>query len=126
MFHSAATAGYTTDANTGFHAQHHLQQSPVYVPGNRAAMPQYPSPAAASGHFGAAQSSWHAPAGYGDMSGTTAHGHAGALAGQFYAAQNMMMGGWRPYDASGFQRTSPYGNYRKCFLYTFFVHTLSL
>lgn len=118
MFHSAATAGYTTDTNAGFHAQHHLQQSPVYVPGNRATMPQYPSPAAASGHFGAAQSSWHAPTGgYGDMSASAAHGHAGALAGQFYAAQNMMMGGWRPYDASGFQRTSPYGKYNIIFLF---------
>ncbi|KAJ8979293.1 hypothetical protein NQ317_000504 [Molorchus minor] len=110
MFHSTANATGYSDGNTGFHQ--HLQQSPVYVPSNRA-MPQYPSPA--GGHFGTAhQSSWHTTGGYGDMTASTAHSlgtsphHAGALtAGQFYA-QNMMMGGWRPYDASGFQRTSPY------------------
>nr|XP_023019241.1 GATA-binding factor A-like [Leptinotarsa decemlineata] len=109
MFHSAANASGYGDTNSGFH-QHHLQQSPVYVPSNR--MPQYPS--SAGTHFGTAhQSSWHTGGGYGEMSAPSAHGlgtsphHAGALAGQFYA-QNMMMGGWRPYDARGFQSTSPY------------------
>ncbi|XP_018579812.1 GATA-binding factor A-like isoform X2 [Anoplophora glabripennis] len=110
MFHSTSNATGYSDANTGFHQ--HLQQSPVYVPSNRA-MPQYPSPA--GGHFGGAhQSSWHTSGGYGEMTAPAAHGlttsphHAGALAaGQFYA-QNMMMGGWRPYDGTGFQRTSPY------------------
>lgn len=115
MFQSGggASAGYS-DNGSGIYQ--HLQQSPVYVPSSRA-VPQYPSPA--SGHFGPAahhhQSSWaHAGGGYGDVTGGSAHSfgtaaHAGALsAGQLYA-QNMMMGSWRPYDATGFQRTSPYG-----------------
>lgn len=110
MFHSAPNAGGYSDTNSSFHQ--HLQQSPVYVPSNRA-MPQYASPT--GGHFGAAhQGGWHASGGYGEMATPTPHGlgtsphHAGALAGQFYA-QNVMMGGWRPYDGTGFQRTSPYG-----------------
>lgn len=115
MFHSGggASAGYA-DNGSGFHQ--HLQQSPVYVPSSRA-VPQYPSPA--SSHFGPAahhhQSSWaHAGGGYGDVAGGSTHSlgsaaHAGALsAGQFYA-QNMMMGSWRAYDGTPFQRTSPYG-----------------
>ncbi|XP_060517302.1 GATA-binding factor A-like [Cylas formicarius] len=113
MFHSPANNTGYNDANSGFHQ--HLQQSPVYVPSNRAAtMPQYPSPAGS--HFGTAaahQNAWHTGGGYGDMTATAAHGlgaathHPGALAaGQFYA-QNMMMSSWRAYDSS-FQRTSPY------------------
>ncbi|KAF2880093.1 hypothetical protein ILUMI_26081, partial [Ignelater luminosus] len=115
MFHSgtAGSGGYG-DGGSSFH-QHHLQQSPVYVPSSRS-MAQYPSPA--SGHFGASahQSSWaHAGSTYGDVAGPSAHTlgasphHASALsAGQFYA-QNMMMSSWRAYDGAGFQRTSPYG-----------------
>lgn len=115
MFHSgtAGSGGYG-DGGSSFH-QHHLQQSPVYVPSSRS-MAQYPSPA--SGHFGASahQSSWaHAGSTYGDVAGPSAHTlgasphHASALsAGQFYA-QNMMMSSWRAYDGTGFQRTSPYG-----------------
>ncbi|XP_049822573.1 GATA-binding factor A-like isoform X2 [Aethina tumida] len=111
MFHSSTNSGGYTDSNaSGFHQ--HLQQSPVYVPSNRA-MPQYSTPA--GGHFGAAhQSGWHAGGGYGEMAAPSAHSlgtsphHAGALsAGQFYA-QNMMMSSWRAYDGAGFQRTSPY------------------
>lgn len=115
MFHSSSggTAGY----NDGSFHQHHLQQSPVYVPGNRS-ISQYPS--SAGGHFGASahQSSWaHAGGTYGEMAGPSAHSlgasphHATTLsAGQFYA-QNMMMGSWRAYDGTGFQRTSPYGKF---------------
>ncbi|KAL1512967.1 hypothetical protein ABEB36_002462 [Hypothenemus hampei] len=117
MFHSAVNSTHTgyNDANSGFHQ--HLQQSPVYVPGNRsAAMPQYPSPA--GGHFGSTahhQNAWHSSTGYAEMAGPTAHGlgttaghhAAGALAaGQFYA-QNMMMRSWSAYDG-GFQRSSAY------------------
>ncbi|CAG9768833.1 unnamed protein product [Ceutorhynchus assimilis] len=114
MFHSAVNStGYNEVNSSGFHQ--HLQQSPVYVPGNRsaAAMPQYPSPA--GGHFGttAHQNAWHTGSGYAEMGGPTAHSlgatghHAGALAaGQFYA-QNMMMRSWGAYDG-GFQRSSPY------------------
>nr|CAI5833012.1 unnamed protein product [Callosobruchus analis] len=96
--------GYADTTSASFHHQHHLQQSPVYVPGNRA-VPQYPA-AAAGGHY---QGGW--AAGYGDM---TTHGAMGAAATaavaphQAFYAQNVMMGGWRPYDATGFQRTSPY------------------
>ncbi|VEN51710.1 unnamed protein product, partial [Callosobruchus maculatus] len=100
--------GYADTTSASFHHQHHLQQSPVYVPGNRA-VPQYPA-TAAGGHY---QSGW--AAGYGDM---TAHGAMGAAAAtaavaphQAFYAQNVMMGGWRPYDATGFQRTSPYGEW---------------
>ncbi|KAF5277682.1 hypothetical protein FQR65_LT03662 [Abscondita terminalis] len=113
MFHSGAggTGGYG-DGGTTFH-QHHLQQSPVYVPSSRT-MSQYSS--AAGSHFGAPahQSTWaHATSTYGDVAGPSAHTlsasphHAGLAAGQFYA-QNMMMSSWRAYDATGFQRTSPY------------------
>ncbi|KAK5646825.1 hypothetical protein RI129_005289 [Pyrocoelia pectoralis] len=114
MFHSGAggTGGYG-DGGTTFH-QHHLQQSPVYVPSSRT-MSQYSS--TAGGHFGAPahQSTWaHTGGGYGDVTGppphtlgASSHHAAGLAAGQFYA-QNMMMSSWRAYDATGFQRTSPY------------------
>ncbi|CAH1117793.1 unnamed protein product [Phaedon cochleariae] len=98
MFHSSNATAYH-DSNAGFHHQH-LQQAPVYVPSNRA-VPQYAPPA--GGHFPAHQAGWHAGGGYGDIAAQSAHG----LGGQFYA-QNMMMGGWRPYDGASFQRTSPY------------------
>ncbi|XP_050308858.1 GATA-binding factor A-like [Anthonomus grandis grandis] len=124
MFHSTVNSTGYSDANSGFHQ--HLQQSPVYVPGNRSAtMPQYPSPA--GGHFGTTphQNAWHTGTGYAEMTptahtlGATGH-HAGALAaGQFYA-QNMMMRSWSAYDG-GFQRGSydptmefPFGEGREC------------
>ncbi|XP_017768652.1 PREDICTED: GATA-binding factor A-like [Nicrophorus vespilloides] len=129
MFHSTPStpSGYTDGrlsmdggASASFHQ--HLQQSPVYVPSNRATMPQYPSPG--SHHFAAShhQTSWHTAAaaaaaaggGYGDVSGhgaAIAGSHGALSAGQFYAQNMMMNTAWRAYDgshATGFQRTSPY------------------
>ncbi|XP_056633460.1 GATA-binding factor A-like isoform X2 [Diorhabda carinulata] len=109
MFHTAPNAVGYNETAPNFHQ--HIQQSPVYVPSNRA-MPQYTTPSTT--HFGSThQSNWHGGS-YPEMTTTTAHPlgssphHAGTLAGQFYA-QNMMMSGWRPYDSTAFQRTSPYG-----------------
>ncbi|XP_055547935.1 GATA-binding factor A isoform X3 [Wyeomyia smithii] len=114
MFHSTAAAAYSdmtaAAVATGNSGSYHQTASvaaaaaaaanaPVYVPSNRALThSQY-------GHAAnfPAQNGWPA-----DSFGTT---HT-QLPPQFYA-QNVMMGSWRAYDPTGFQRTSPYGNLKK-------------
>ncbi|XP_055547933.1 GATA-binding factor A isoform X1 [Wyeomyia smithii] len=109
MFHSTAAAAYSdmtaAAVATGNSGSYHQTASvaaaaaaaanaPVYVPSNRALThSQY-------GHAAnfPAQNGWPA-----DSFGTT---HT-QLPPQFYA-QNVMMGSWRAYDPTGFQRTSPY------------------
>ncbi|XP_058449477.1 GATA-binding factor A isoform X2 [Malaya genurostris] len=114
MFHSTAAAAYSdmtaaavATGNTGSYHQTAsvaaaaaaAANAPVYVPSNRAlGHSQY-------GHAAnfPTQNGWPT-----DSFGTT---HT-QLPPQFYA-QNVMMGSWRAYDPTGFQRTSPYGNLKK-------------
>ncbi|XP_035775964.1 GATA-binding factor A-like isoform X4 [Anopheles albimanus] len=113
MFHTSAAysdmtaAAVVATGNTG--SYHHQSaaaaaaaaaNAPVYVPSSRA-LPhsQY---GAHSANF-SAQNGWPT-----DGFGST---HT-QLPPQFYA-QNVMMGSWRAYDPTGFQRTSPYGNLKK-------------
>ncbi|XP_049284430.1 GATA-binding factor A isoform X4 [Anopheles funestus] len=111
MFHTSAaysdmTAAVVATGNTGSYHQSAAAaaaaaaNAPVYVPSSRA-LPhsQY---GAHSANF-STQNGWPA-----DGFGTT---HT-QLPPQFYA-QNVMMGSWRAYDPTGFQRTSPYGNLKK-------------
>ncbi|XP_040156636.1 GATA-binding factor A isoform X4 [Anopheles arabiensis] len=111
MFHTSAaysdmTAAVVATGNTGSYHQSAAAaaaaaaNAPVYVPSSRA-LPhsQY---GAHSANF-SAQNGWPT-----DGFGTT---HT-QLPPQFYA-QNVMMGSWRAYDPTGFQRTSPYGNLKK-------------
>uniref|UniRef100_A0A182T3T8 Uncharacterized protein n=1 Tax=Anopheles maculatus TaxID=74869 RepID=A0A182T3T8_9DIPT len=106
MFHTSAaysdmTAAVVATGNTGSYHQSAAAaaaaaaNAPVYVPSSRA-LPhsQY---GAHSANF-STQNGWPA-----DGFGTT---HT-QLPPQFYA-QNVMMGSWRAYDPTGFQRTSPY------------------
>ncbi|XP_053671965.1 GATA-binding factor A [Anopheles nili] len=106
MFHTPAaysdmTAAVVASSNTGSYHQSAAAaaaaaaNAPVYVPSSRA-LPhsQY---GAHSANF-SAQNGWPT-----DGFGTT---HT-QLPPQFYA-QNVMMGSWRAYDPTGFQRTSPY------------------
>uniref|UniRef100_A0A6E8VBG6 GATA-type domain-containing protein n=1 Tax=Anopheles coluzzii TaxID=1518534 RepID=A0A6E8VBG6_ANOCL len=106
MFHTSAaysdmTAAVVATGNTGSYHQSAAAaaaaaaNAPVYVPSSRA-LPhsQY---GAHSANF-SAQNGWPT-----DGFGTT---HT-QLPPQFYA-QNVMMGSWRAYDPTGFQRTSPY------------------
>lgn len=108
MFHSSSY----TDSSL-----QHFQQAPVYVPTSRG-MAGTGYGAGGGSHYQPQTGGWGHPAadpaGYGSTHGlSAAAAHPGAItaaaaAGQFYA-QNVMMGGWRAYDSSGFQRTSPYG-----------------
>lgn len=109
MFHSTAAAAYSdmtaAAVATGNSGSYHqtataaaaaaaAANAPVYVPSNRAlGHSQY-------GHAAnfPTQNGWPT-----DGFGTT---HT-QLPPQFYA-QNVMMGSWRAYDPTGFQRTSPY------------------
>ncbi|XP_055851431.1 GATA-binding factor A [Episyrphus balteatus] len=107
MFHSSS--GYPDlTGGSGNAVSYHQQaaaaaaaSTPVYVPSNRALTHSQYGHAAA--HFGtaAAQNAWTAA----DTFGAT---HS-QIPAQFYA-QNVMMGTWRAYDPTGFQRTSPYDN----------------
>uniref|UniRef100_A0AAG5CNL0 GATA-type domain-containing protein n=1 Tax=Anopheles atroparvus TaxID=41427 RepID=A0AAG5CNL0_ANOAO len=111
MFHTSAaysdmTAAVVATGNSGSYHQSAAAaaaaaaNAPVYVPSSRA-LPhtQY---GAHSANF-STQNGWPT-----DGFGTT---HT-QLPPQFYA-QNVMMGSWRAYDPTGFQRTSPYGNLKK-------------
>lgn len=103
MFHSNSPYPDMT-GSSGNAASYHQQaavaavaSAPVYVPSNRALQhTQYGH----AGHFGtsAAQNAWTTD-GFG-----ASHTQIPA---QFYA-QNVMMGSWRAYDPTGFQRNSPY------------------
>uniref|UniRef100_A0A182J8C2 GATA-type domain-containing protein n=1 Tax=Anopheles atroparvus TaxID=41427 RepID=A0A182J8C2_ANOAO len=106
MFHTSAaysdmTAAVVATGNSGSYHQSAAAaaaaaaNAPVYVPSSRA-LPhtQY---GAHSANF-STQNGWPT-----DGFGTT---HT-QLPPQFYA-QNVMMGSWRAYDPTGFQRTSPY------------------
>lgn len=110
MFHSSSY----TDSSL-----QHFQQTPVYVPTSRGMAGAGYGTAGGGSHYQPQTGGWAHPAadpaGYGSTHGLSAAAaaHPGAItaaaaAGQFYA-QNVMMGGWRAYDSSGFQRTSPYG-----------------
>ncbi|XP_058057563.1 GATA-binding factor A [Anopheles bellator] len=109
MFHTSAAysdmtaAAVVASGNSGSYHQSAAAaaaaaaaNAPVYVPSSRAALPhsQY---GAHSANF-STQNGWPT-----DGFGTT---HT-QLPPQFYA-QNVMMGSWRAYDPTGFQRTSPY------------------
>lgn len=109
MFHSSGINTGYSESSVGLHQQ--LQQSPVYLSSARTVPQYHPS---SSNHFGNTnhQTGWpHTGGTYRDMV-TSSATHLGASqhngplsAGQFYA-QNMMMGSWRTYDGTGFQRTS--------------------
>ncbi|XP_044728213.1 GATA-binding factor A-like isoform X1 [Chrysoperla carnea] len=129
MFHTNGTANNydMAGSTTNSYQHHHQQQTPVYVPSTRATLSQY------SGHHPqhphahhfsgttpqTAAAAWATPDAYvptaaGHHALTTATGGAGAspsaLTSQFYAQNAMMMSSWgrAAYDASGFQRNSPY------------------
>ncbi|XP_044728214.1 GATA-binding factor A-like isoform X2 [Chrysoperla carnea] len=133
MFHTNGTANNydMAGSTTNSYQHHHQQQTPVYVPSTRATLSQY------SGHHPqhphahhfsgttpqTAAAAWATPDAYvptaaGHHALTTATGGAGAspsaLTSQFYAQNAMMMSSWgrAAYDASGFQRNSPYATRR--------------
>lgn len=96
--HQSPTAGATGSSNST------ATTTPVYVPSSRV-LPhsvQY-------NNFHAGQNGW------GDF--TTSHSQ---ISPQFAYAQNMMMGSWRTYDPTGFQRTSPYGESCQIFCHLIF------
>uniref|UniRef100_A0A336MKD7 CSON002982 protein n=1 Tax=Culicoides sonorensis TaxID=179676 RepID=A0A336MKD7_CULSO len=109
MFHTATPTPYTSDmtasVNSSAAAAYHHQSptasatgnsgsttTPVYVPSSRV-LPH----TAQYNNFHTGQNGW------GDFTATHSQ-----ISPQFAYAQNMMMGSWRTYDPTGFQRTSPY------------------